>query len=352
MSNLEVVHIVRRYGLVGGMESYVWELTHALTELGLKIGVICEQIYGSPSPNIKIHTVAVTKCSSRWRAMLGFRTKVDELITKQFADRKIVIHSHERTFNHQVTTFHGPPMHIKAHWWRFSWLNPRIKAWKHMERDELLGPQVKFVLPVSNRIMEQLLLLHPTLKCKRLVVAYPGAHKAPCRQTNPIRRRERGERFIFVGKEWKRKGLRLAVEVIEHYASHFNHCIMEIYGPAHSDLPRFIRRHPNLVVKGWSKDIPWSKYDALIHLATSEPFGMVVPEARSHGVPVLTTKLVGSTELGYQGVVALDASESVEEYATSLSTLINEKKNRSSEIKWTWKQLALKHMNEIYPLVT
>ena len=61
-----------------------------------------------------------------------------------------------------------------------------------MERDELLGPQVKFVLPVSNRIMEQLLLLHPTVKYKRLVVAYPGAHKTPCRQ-KPIQLEERNE---------------------------------------------------------------------------------------------------------------------------------------------------------------
>ena len=332
------------------MEAYVWELTHALIALGVKVEVICEQVCGNPSADIQVHTVTPDKSPSRWRAMLGFRARVDSLIAKQFANRKIIIHSHERTLNHHITTFHGPPMQVKTGWWRFSWLSPRIQAWKLMEKDELLGRQVKFVLPVSNRIKEQLVSLHPEIKNKGVVVAYPGIHEVSVQQTIAIRNTRTDARFIFIGKEWKRKGLKFAVELIEDYASRFGPCTMDIYGPDASDLPRLIRQNTNLTIKGWSKEIRWSEYDALIHPATNEPFGMVIPEARGHGLPVLTTNVVGSTELNYHGVIALKPTEDVEKWTSNLDRLIKDDRNRINEIKWTWRQLALKHLHEIYPL--
>ena len=352
MNNLKVVHVVKRYGLVGGMECYVWELTHELAALGVKVEVICEQLYGNPSTDIQILTVTRDKSSSRWRSMLGFRARVDDLIAKRFADQKILIHSHERTINHHVSTFHGPPMQVKNDWWRFSWLSPRIKAWKLMEKIEVLGPKVKFVLPVSKQIKDQLVSLHPDIKKKNIVVAYPGVHEVSLKPPAQIRNKTTGARFIFIGKEWKRKGLKLAVEIIECYLSRFGPCTMEVYGPTNPDLPRFIRRHANLSIKGWSKEIRWDDYDALIHPAANEPFGMVVSEARSHGVPVLTTDIVGSTELNYEGITLLKTTENAELWASKLFDLINDDRNRISEIKWTWRQLALKHAREIYPLAT
>lgn len=328
----------------------MWDLTHALVRLELKVGIICEQVYGSPCSKIEIHTVAIRESPSRWRSMLSFRDKVNNLITNKFADRRLIIHSHERSINHQITTFHGPPMIIKTEWWRFSWLSSRIKAWRIMEKDEIMGPRVTAVLPVSNRIKEQLFSLYPSVKDKNVVIAYPGVHQIPSNYRTHIRNKQTSNQFVFIGKEWKRKGLRFAIELIEYYAAHFNNCTMDIYGPNISDLPRSIRQHPNLVVKGWIQDIPWSNYDALIHPATNEPFGMVIPEARSRGIPVLTTNLVGSAELDFQGVIALDTSEPIKIWAENLTTLIEDETNRHSEIKWTWHQLALQHLNDVYLL--
>lgn len=351
MNKLEVVHIVRRYGLVGGMEAYVWELTHALVTIGVKVEVICERLCGIPSPDIRIHVVTPDQSSSRWKAMLGFRESVNHLINREFSQRSTIIHSHERCLNHEITTFHGPPMHVKANWWRFAWLSNRIKAWKLMERDELLGSRVQLVLPVSYQIKNQLSSLYPALKNKNVIVTHPGVN-ADSHKKNLINRQKKAHtRLVFVGKEWKRKGLIFAIKVIEHYAACFGQCTMEIYGPAPSDLPRFTRQHPNLVLRGWSNDIQWSNYDALIHPATNEPFGMVIPEARSHGVPVVTTNVVGSVEMEYEGVIALDTCEDIKIWAASVFALINDKNARAQEVKWTWQQLALKHLQEIYPLV-
>ena len=347
-----MIHIVRRYGLVGGMEGYVWELTHALATLGVSVEVICEQLYGRPSPDIQVHIVTPERVSPRWRAMLGFRASVDELIKKQFTDRKIVIHSHERSINHHITTFHGPPMQVKTDWWRFSWLSARIKAWKFMEREEILGSQVQLVLPVSKRIQQELISLYPELKNKKLVVSYPGVHIYP-HKTNPqIKCSNKTEgKFVFVGKEWKRKGLKFAIDLVNYYYARFEKCTIDIYGPTANELPGSFRNHPNVRIRGWCEKIPWHQYDALIHPAKNEPFGMVVPEARRHGIPVLTTNLVGSIELDYSGVIALDSSESIGIWAESLFKLTLDRNNRKFEIKWTWQNLAIQHLTEIYPLV-
>ncbi|MDC3032840.1 glycosyltransferase family 4 protein [Litorivicinus sp.] len=333
------------------MESYVWELTHALTKLGLQVEVICEQIHGAPDPSIQIHTVKEGKSLSRWRSMRGFRAKVDTLITEQFHNRKVIIHSHERTLNHHVTTFHGPPMEAKTDWWRFTSLSNRIRAWKMMEKDEILSPKVQFVLPVSNLIKDRLVSLYPEIETKTIIIANPGIHQLSQGMSPPAQDRALIKKFVFVGKEWKRKGLKFAVELANFYSSRFNDCTLDVYGPAATDLPRSVREHPLVMIKGWSAKIPWHEYDALIHPATSEPFGMVIPEARSRGVPVLTTNLVGSTELNYNGIIVLDISESIEKWADSLFKLANDKNNRKTEIKWTWQDLAMQHFNEVYPLV-
>ena len=57
---LEVAHVVRRYGPVGGMERYVWELTHALSKLGVNVTVVCEKCF-AVSANLNLHKRTHTK---------------------------------------------------------------------------------------------------------------------------------------------------------------------------------------------------------------------------------------------------------------------------------------------------
>jgi len=333
------------------MEGYVWELTHALVKLGLKVGVICEQVYGSPSPEIQIYKIEVEKSLRRWKAMMAFRNKANSLIKTQFVNRQIVVHSHERSLAHHITTFHGPPMEVKMNWWRLSALSPRIKAWIMMEKAEILGPQVQLVLPVSNLIKEKLISLYPELKPENLITAYPGVHESTHEQKKFIRTQRIGVHLVFVGKEWKRKGLEFAVRVAQNYSELFGYCTLDVYGPDPSEVPIYIRCIPNVTINGWSDEIAWTKFDALIHPAVREPFGMVVPEARSLGIPVLTTNLVGSTELNYDGVAVLEPTESPQTWAETLHELISYQSNNIPEIKWTWNNLALKHIDEIYPRI-
>ena len=39
---MEVIQVVKRFGLCGGMEEYVFRLTEELSKIGVKVKVLCE----------------------------------------------------------------------------------------------------------------------------------------------------------------------------------------------------------------------------------------------------------------------------------------------------------------------
>ena len=169
-----IVQIVKRFGPVGGMETYVWQLAHGLSEKGLLVSVVCEQVVGEASPDIDIIHVEKSPEKPRWKSMLIFRMRVDSFLKDHFQGQKIIIHSHERSLSHHVTTFHGPPINSGGSLNWIQKLNPRIRGWMQMERDELLSPSVQCVVPVSSKVKDALTNEYPELKCKHCQLGWPG----------------------------------------------------------------------------------------------------------------------------------------------------------------------------------
>jgi len=53
--NFKVIILVRRYGLVGGMEEYVYQLANELSKNGIEIIIVCEESFTEdPNTNIRI----------------------------------------------------------------------------------------------------------------------------------------------------------------------------------------------------------------------------------------------------------------------------------------------------------
>ena len=345
-----IVQIVKRFGPVGGMESYVWRLTHGLSERGLLVSVVCEHVMGEVSADIEVIQVEESPQRPRWKSMLRFRQRVDLLLKDRFQGQKIIVHSHERSLSHHVTTFHGPPIlsDNKPFWLHF--FSPRVRAWRKMEMAELLGSSVQMILPVSTIIESSLIRCYPSLIKKRIRVAWPGVvppeHELMCASHAS----RSTLRFLFVGKEWKRKGLLLAIEIVNRHRKTGRDAILDIYGVSLEDVPQSLITTDWLSVKGWVSRIPWSEYDALIHPAEKEPFGMVVAEARSYGVPVLISDRVGASDLGFTSCFVVDSSAGVEKWVESLNYLLS-LPSRLPEVKWSWDSLVEMHCSEIYPRV-
>ncbi len=340
-----LIHIVKRFGQVGGMENYVWHLVHGIAARGHSISVICEEVYGLIGSNIDIYKVTKAPEKPRWKSMLAFRARVDSCIREKFTGRSVIIHSHERSLYHQVTTFHGPPIDEgrMPNW--IAGVIPRIRAWRLMESDEVLRPQVQWVLPVSGLIKTALIERYPSLAMRQMQLGWPGVD--PSHYIESPSQTINNDRFLFVGKEWKRKGLARAVDIVAAYREHVPSATLDVFGPRAEEIPKLFRRIAWLRFNGWNDRIPWGEYCALIHPAEKEPFGMVVPEARVHGIPVLISEKVGASDLGLSCVKKVSLTQPLSTWVEMLNELLSMK--RTTDVRWTWDDLVSMHCEIVYP---
>ena len=105
-----------------------------------------------------------------------------------------------------------------------------------------------------------------------------------------------------------------------------------------------------IIAPGWSPTISWSQFDLLIHPALQEPFGMVVAEARSQGLPVLMSSNVGASDLKFSNTKRLSLTDSVSRWCDAAKELVE--MDKSAQIKWSWDDLVNKHLTMIYPKIS
>ena len=292
---MHVVQVVRRFGPVGGMESYVWHLSQELVRLGCQVTVICEERFCDDISGVRVLSVPKARPKPRWLALMQFSGRVRECLgsTGLATD---VIHSHERTSVHHVTTFHGPPFaHVKNRpIWKL--LSIRIGAHLWLERRELLGPQVRTVIPNSRVIASELKHYYPAVKATLGAPIPPGVFGVPVRD---LRQVSAGGGVIgFVGKEWKRKGLDFAFEVFRFLRQRRPHLRFLIIGPDQGAVSELSESSDNAVqILGWKEAAPdYKDMDLLLHPAKQEPFGMVVIEAMAARVPVVISDVCGAAD--------------------------------------------------------
>jgi UDP-glucose:(heptosyl)LPS alpha-1,3-glucosyltransferase len=341
------IHIVRRYGLVGGMENYVVQLTLALAALGQRVTILCESDeYAVSHTGVQVFELGNRYKKPRWLAQWGFSQRVSYYLDAH-PDHEAIIHSHERTAVHHVTTFHGPPFLFRKSR-ALDFLSPRIHMWSYLERRELQGKQVQAVLPNSPMIADQLKRLYPSIDNKVLAPAYPGVSG----EFSSIERQQDGRLVIgFLGREWQRKGLDIACLIVASLRellpdAHFlvAGCDPKEIQPLFSDWPV-----ESYTLAGWV-DNPeqfLGKIDLLLHPARSEPFGMVVAEANAAGIPAIVSEYCGVAALigekqGNVCTLNVKQPEIAHWVAACYQWLVEEKP--VTPLSLSWDTLAEQHM--------
>ena len=333
---LEVAHVVRRYGPVGGMERYVWELTHALSRLGVKVTVVCEKCFTKPELNIKVVELGEVKPKPRWLAMLRFSKNVREWY--ESSEKDYLIHSHERTGIHHFTTIHGPSIKNREKK-LLDFLSIRIKAWEWLEKREVLGRQVLRTLPNSALVRADLIKHYPEVATHLGPIAHPGVTVS---KEAPLRNVE-SKIIGFIGKEWKRKGLPHAIKVFEEIYRSDPSARFVVAGAEVEEVQPLFTNLPEVSydLLGWVEPSEFfGKINTLIHPAKDEPFGMVVAEALEAGVPVVISDVCGvashlKDNHGY--VLSLESNA----WAECVIDLVSDSARVVEGLGLTWDGLAL-----------
>ena len=338
-----VFHIVRRFEPKGGMETYVWKLTHALQDLGVDIRVICE-IADSASA-VPYLLVNGSKQRRRWKSMRDFRSAVREYVEGMNLPLDAIVHSHERTDIHQVTTIHGPLIGRIENQSLFKRITSRrVRFWCAAEFDEICGSNVKAVLPVSDLSLLEILDVYPEVGNSFMGCAPPGLDEGHSEIFKPA---ATPVRLVFAGREWKRKGLPLAIEICRQLNLVGLESQLDVFGVP---LQKKYDGLDWLSFKGEVDAIPFKDYDLLVHPARSEPYGMVIAEALVAGCRVLTSDRVGATMLKHPMMRALGLQENVGRWVAEAQDLAL----RSGFVEYsfpTWMNLAGYHCDTVYPRV-
>jgi UDP-glucose:(heptosyl)LPS alpha-1,3-glucosyltransferase len=305
---MKLLHIVRLYGPVGGMERYVWELTGQLAKMGHAVTILCQSLHADAAPEgVEVIELGDMLARPRWLAHLRFSHRVSGWIAAHPDERRI-IHSHERTAVHHFTTFHAPPfaaIRDRPLWRRCS---PRNVANLWLERREVCGAQITAVIPNSRLTADALLQYYPGTGRRMAAAIYPGVGDIASRPERQVQ--EDGGVIGFIGREWKRKGLDTAVQIIARLRRQRPKLEFLVAGPDADEVRHLFRdwRGGYRLLGAIDSKSFYAGLDLLLHPARQEPYGMVIAEARAAGTPVLVSDHCGiAPEIEDSCVLAPDA---------------------------------------------
>ena len=288
---MKIIHIVRRYGPVGGMERYVWETAREQAKLGHQVQVLCEQALAEPPPGIAVHELGRLAQRPRWLAYLRFSRRVDGWL-ESHPQPGWLIHSHERIGVHDVTTFHGPPFAAVRDfpWWKK--ISPRVAMQLWLERRELRV--AKRIVPNSAIIAKQLARYYPEYAYKLTPPIVPGVLPGVVRAPHNVP--SNGGIVGFVGREWQRKGLPLAVKIVAELRKTRPQLELWVVGPNENEVAHLFKGwQGGYHLLGWrTGNAHFAKIDVLLHPAKAEPYGMVISEAMAAHVPVVVSDACGA----------------------------------------------------------
>lgn len=317
ISALKLIHIVRHYGPVGGMERYVWEMTQELTKLGHEVIILCEVCHASPPASIAVHELGKLQPRPRWLAYMRFSKRVESWLSTHSHSAHL-IHSHERVGVHDITTFHGPPFASVRDkpWWKKISLRVAMQLW--LERREL--QVAKNITPNSTIIAKQLAYYYPEYAHKLTMPIVPGVIPGCVRSFRNVP--SDGGIVGFVGREWQRKGLPLAVKIVSLLRKSRPNLELWVIGPSPEEIvPLFREWQGGYKLLGWRIDnAHFEQIDVLLHPAKAEPYGMVISEAMAASVPVVVSDACGAAEqVSLLSGVVLPLSASIPEWTEAVT---------------------------------
>lgn len=273
------------------MERYVWEVTRELAKLGHHVQVICEICVTEETQGVTVHELGKMVYRPRWLYYWRFGRRVERWLHAH-PQPGWLIHSHERVGVHQVTTLHGPPFASvrEKPWWKK--VSLRVAMQLYMERRELCVAQC--IVPNSEVIARQLAHYYPEYAHKLSQPVVPGVLPGFVRAPRPVP--ADGGIIGFVGREWQRKGLPLAVEIAVQLRLERPKLELRVIGPDEREVRHlFADWQGGYRLLGWRSDNShFREIDVLLHPAKVEPYGMVISEAMAARVPVVVSDVCGA----------------------------------------------------------
>jgi UDP-glucose:(heptosyl)LPS alpha-1,3-glucosyltransferase len=334
----KIIQVVKRFGLCGGMEEYVFRLAESLTSLGYNVLVLCEEKVNLPvSCEIEVIQLGIGSRKPRWYSHFQFSQKVKHWLYTE-APGNYLLHSHERISGHHITTIHSTLFNFPR---KFGLPSIRKALNEKLESREINEKSAACVVPVSQVISNQITQKYPLSTSKLANPINPGINRISLQGSKKVAKDL--IRIGFMGEEWKRKGLPKVIEIWRTLTKWGKHCQLVLAGfPPTEDIGLTHAEKDSALILGWLSDKSkfFSEIDILLHPAKREAYGMVIAESASLGIPFVCSNECGASTLASKGYgKAIPESASAESWAEKLISLISQAPTRKCYQR-PWSQVA------------
>jgi len=340
---MNIAIVRKKYTFHGGSEGFSQALIGKLAQEGHEVHIFAIMWDTSGLPkNIHFHKVPAITFNSFLRD-LTFTISTYLILKRRHFD---IIQSHDKTLFQDIYRA-GDGCHIE--WLRQRWkrtgflgrlsflLNPYHWLILTMERMIFKGHRFKKIIAISE-LVKRNILEHYHVDERDIEVIYNGVDLGRFHPENrnlyrdEIRRRHSiGENdfvVLFVGSGFERKGVEYLLRASEVVSEPIT--VLVVGKGSEEKMRRYIKKQ-RVIFCGPQREIHkyYAASDIFVFPTMYEPFGNVHLEALASGLPVITTRLSGASEIiqeGVQGFV-IDKPEDINMLAEKVTILMNRDKN-------------------------
>lgn len=315
---MKIAIIRKKYTFHGGAEGFSSSLIENLANEGHEIHVYAIKWHaGKSHENIYFHKVpAITSISFLRDLTFAVSTLIQLKRRRDFFD---IIQTHDKTLFQDIYRA-GDGCHIE--WLKQRWkrLGPAGKAsivlnpyhWLILTLERIIMKQRRFnkIIAISELVKNNIIDNYGVLS-KDIEVIYNGVDTDKFHPDNKKKYRSEVRKkygleeedfvAVFVGSGFERKGVKYLIEAVESISEKVSLLIVG-KGPA----GKFQKKtgHQKIVFCGPQKDIHkyYAASDIFVFPTIYEPFGNVHLEALASGLPVITTKNSGASEIIRDGI--------------------------------------------------
>jgi len=342
---IRVAVVIPRYGLVGGGEKLVAELTERIAQRSSYEIHILANRWKDQSHIIRFHKIPIISFP-KYLTTVSFAWFVEKKIKNIGFD---LIHSHERIFSADIVSLHSIPHRL----WvqdirrkRFFSLFDRATIW--VEKRMVHNKSNTTFLPVSNIAREKFVAEYPFV-ASHVETLHPGVDmtsfdqldRNQCRKS--IRTQfgfhESDTVLLFVGMNFELKGLDQVISAMARIktTNHETRLKLLVVGKGNVLKYRKMAHSAGIggdvyfsgVIKEKMEEIYLSA-DIYAMLSAFDTFGMTVLEAMAASLPVIISHNVGAKDLIREGVNGfIVAREDIDAISRRILLLLDKEKRAS-----------------------
>jgi UDP-glucose:(heptosyl)LPS alpha-1,3-glucosyltransferase len=362
----KVAVVIPKYGLVGGAEHFVSELTRRIAfNHGYNIHVFANKWLATGDRLIfhKIPVIAFPK----FLTTISFACFVKNKMAKMDFD---LIHAHDRIFDADIFTMHGVPHGFWIDEVRRKNMGVDDYATAWVEKKLVRNPRCRRFIPVSNLAREKFLQAYD-VDAKKIQVIHPGIDVEKFRGLDRKQCRheirslwgidETDIVILFVSMNFDIKGLDALMAAAAKVKSNDHSQKIKLLIVGRGEEKKYRRIAKNL---GIGNDVIFAGVhrekleriylasDLFSILSKFDTFGIVVLEAMAASLPVVVSSNVGAKDLvrhGVNGFIIQDSTDT-DRISEEIGILLNKevrtrmgKAAHETALTDTWESVAKKY---------